>query len=200
MKILAIGDIHGDSTLTQKIAELAKENDVDLIVITGDLTNFDQFDKGMIQNLVKSNKKVVFVPGNHDDPITMDVLSETYKIKNIHGYGMKLNDKLGMFGCSAVNVGEHSLEDKEIFDMLDKSHKYVKSLDKKIMVTHVQPTGTIMDKLNMFDGSEAVTKAVKEFQPDILLCAHSHEAKGIEEKIGKTKVINVSKEPKIIDL
>jgi len=199
MKILAIGDIHGDSALAKKIAEQAKDNKVDLVVITGDLTNFDQFEKGMIDNFIKNDQKVVFVPGNHDDPITMDVLAETYKIKNIHGYGMKLNDKIGMFGCSAVNIGEHSLEEKEIFDLLDKSHKYIQSLDKKIMVTHVQPKGSLMDKFGMFKGSDAVTKAIKEFEPDVLLCSHTHEAKGIEETIGKTRVINVSKEPKIID-
>ena len=69
------------------------------------------------------------------------------------------------------------------------------------MVTHVHPTGTTMEKFtNIFPGSTGIKKAVDAFKPDILLCSHVHEAEGIEEKIGTTKVINVGKKGKIIDL
>jgi Icc-related predicted phosphoesterase len=33
-----------------------------------------------------------------------------------------------------------------------------------------------------------------------LICSHIHEAAGIEEKLGKTKVINVGTEGKIIEV
>ena len=69
------------------------------------------------------------------------------------------------------------------------------------MVTHVHPSGTKMEKFtSIFHGSEGVRKAIKKFKPDILLCSHVHEAEGIEEKVGKTKVINVGKKGKIIDI
>jgi Icc-related predicted phosphoesterase len=45
-----------------------------------------------------------------------------------------------------------------------------------------------------------VKKAIDVLQHDILLCSHVHEAEGIEEKIGKTKVINVGREGRIIEL
>ena len=51
-----------------------------------------------------------------------------------------------------------------------------------------------------FKGSKAVEKAIKEFHPDIAICSHIHEAAGIEEKIGKTKVINVSRKAKIFEI
>jgi Icc-related predicted phosphoesterase len=35
--------------------------------------------------------------------------------------------------------------------------------------------------------------------PDFLLCSHVHEAEGIEEIIGTTRVINVGKQGKIFD-
>ena len=53
---------------------------------------------------------------------------------------------------------------------------------------------------NIFPGSEGVRKAIETFKPDILLCSHVHEAEGIEEMIGKTKVINVGKRGKIIEV
>ena len=36
--------------------------------------------------------------------------------------------------------------------------------------------------------------------PDILINSHLHEAGGMEEKIGKTKVINVSRKEKIFEV
>ncbi|MFH1398860.1 MAG: hypothetical protein ABIG95_02005, partial [Candidatus Woesearchaeota archaeon] len=63
------------------------------------------------------------------------------------------------------------------------------------------PTGTTMEKLtHFFPGSEGVRKAIDEFKPDILLCSHVHEAEGLEEKVGKTRVINVGKQGKIIEI
>ena len=49
-------------------------------------------------------------------------------------------------------------------------------------------------------GSKAITRAIKKFKPNILLHGHIHEASGIEEKIGDTRVINVGKEGKIIEI
>jgi Icc-related predicted phosphoesterase len=51
-----------------------------------------------------------------------------------------------------------------------------------------------------FKGSKSIKKAIHEFNPDILLHSHIHEAAGIEGKIGKTKVINVGRKGKIIEL
>ena len=51
-----------------------------------------------------------------------------------------------------------------------------------------------MEKFTQFfPGSTGVRRAVEKFKPDILLCSHVHEAEGLEEKIGKTKIINVGK-------
>lgn len=199
MKILAVGDIHGDGKLAEKLAIEAERNKVDLVLLTGDLTLSDNFDKGMIESFVKRKQKVVFVPGNHESPLTTDILSQTYGIKNLEGYGMKLTNDIGLFGCGAVNIGIHAIDESEIFDLLKKGHSYVKDAKTKIMVTHVHPLDSLSDKLSLLEGSEAVLKAIKELKPDILLCSHSHEAKGIEEKIESTKVINVSKEAKILE-
>ena len=57
------------------------------------------------------------------------------------------------------------------------------------MVTHVHPTGTNMEKFtSIFPGSPGVKRAVEKLKPDLLLCSHVHEAEGIEEKVGKTKM------------
>ena len=69
------------------------------------------------------------------------------------------------------------------------------------MVTHVHPSGSMIEKFTQFfEGSKAVKRAIDKFQPDIMLCAHVHEAEGLEEKIGKTRVINVGSKGKIFEI
>jgi Icc-related predicted phosphoesterase len=51
-----------------------------------------------------------------------------------------------------------------------------------------------------FKGSKAVTKAIKEFRPDIHISSHIHEAAGMEEMLGKTLIINVSKKERIFEI
>ena len=69
------------------------------------------------------------------------------------------------------------------------------------MVTHVHPANSVIEKFTQFfKGSDGVEKAIKKFKPDIALCSHVHEAAGIEENIGNTKVIDVGREGKIIEI
>ena len=108
---------------------------------------------------------------------------------------------IGLFGAGGANIGLFQLSEEELYNLLKTSHEKIKDVKTKIMVTHVHPTGTQMEKFTQFfPGSTGIRKAVEAFKPDILLCSHVHEAEGIEEKIGNTKVINVGKKGKIIDL
>ena len=200
MKILAFGDLHGDSRLAEKLAKRADNEHVDLVIICGDITNFDQGTDGLMEPFVKRHKKVLLVPGNHDSVATADFLAEFYGLKNIHGYSVKYQD-VGIFGAGGANIGIAKMTEKEIYDLLKKGFEKIKYLKKKIMVTHVHPTGTKMEKFTkFFPGSNGVKRAVDKFRPDIMLCSHVHEAEGLEEKIGKTKVYNVGKEGKIINI
>jgi Icc-related predicted phosphoesterase len=52
----------------------------------------------------------------------------------------------------------------------------------------------------MFAGSSAVTRAIKAFKPDIAICSHIHEADGIEDTLGSTRLICASKKGKIIEV
>lgn len=200
MKILAFGDIHGDSRLAEKLAERADKEKVDLVVLCGDITFHDQQPVNLLGPFVKRGKKVVLVPGNHDSFATADFLAQMYGVKNLHGYSISSGD-VGLFGCGGANIGINQLEEKEIYSILKKSFKGIENLKKKIMVTHVHPSDTTMEKFTQFfPGSSGVRKAIDTLKPDLLLCSHVHEAEGLEEKVGKTRVINVGKSGKIIEI
>jgi Icc-related predicted phosphoesterase len=197
-KILAVGDIHGDTGLVKKLARKAKKENVDLVILAGDLTFTEQSTKNLIGPFVKEKKQVLLIPGNHETVSTTDFLAQMYpRTKHIHGYSFKRGD-LGIFGAGGGDIIV-TTPDKEIFRLLKKGNETVKDSKKKIMVTHMHPRGGRAE-FSGFKGSRAVKKALKEFKPDVLISAHIHEAGGIEEKIGNTKVINVARHPTIFEI
>ena len=200
LKILAAGDIHGDTSQAKKLAEQAEEESVDLVVLSGDLTYAETSTEGIIGPFVKKGKKVILIPGNHETVATADFLAELYGATNLHGYSIKYKD-VGLFGCGGANIGLFQLSEDEIFELIKKGYDRIKDAKKKILVTHVHPSGSLMEKFtNIFPGSDGVKKAIDIFKPDFLLCSHVHEAEGIEELVGKTKVINVGKKGKVIEV
>lgn len=203
LKILAVSDIHGDTTLVNALAERAEKENVDLVVLCGDFTMGERSTDKLIGPFAKKNKKVLLIPGNHETVATADFLADLYEnVKNIHGYSVRYKD-VGIFGAGGTtNVGpKPPIDEEEMYELLKKGFEKIRYLKKKIMVTHIHPTETKMEKLSRFvPGSDAVKKAVETFKPDILLCGHVHEAEGLEEKLGKTRIINVGRNGKIIKL
>ena len=199
IKVLAVGDVHGDSRLVKKLAEQAKKENVDFVIFAGDITFAELEFKNVIKPFAEMKKQVLLIPGNHESVATVDFLANVYPpTRNIHGYSF-IKDKLGVFGAGGADIGPHITSDSEIYSLLKKGNDSVKGLDKKIMVTHIHPFGT-KSEFSGFKGSKAVRKAIETFQPDVAICAHIHEAAGVEDMIGKTRVINVSRRGKIFEI
>ena len=197
-RILAIGDIHGDTGLVKRLVEKAKKEKIDLVILAGDLTFAEQSIKNIVGPFVKAGKQVLLIPGNHESVATANFLAEMYpNTKNIHGYSFTKNN-LGIFGAGGGDI-INITPDREIFNALKKGHEKIKDSKKKIMVTHMHPRGGKAE-FSGFKGSNAVRKAIKYFKPDVLISGHIHEAAGIEETIGKTKVINVSRKAKVFEI
>lgn len=198
VKILAAGDLHGDSSLAKKLAEKAKKEEVDVIILNGDLVE-EENPEGIVGHFANLGKKVILLHGNHETKATADFLAQFYGATNLHGYSIMQED-IGIFGCGGANVGLDQLSEKEIFETLKKNFEKVKNAKTRIMVTHVHPAGTKIARFSSFlPPSQGVRKAIDVLKPDIVVCGHVHEAEGIEEKIGSTKVINVGKSGAILE-
>ena len=61
-KILAIGDIHGDTGLVKKLAEKAKKEHVDLVILAGDITLAEESTKNLIGPFLKAKNIFAAVP------------------------------------------------------------------------------------------------------------------------------------------
>ncbi len=198
-KILAVGDIHGNSRLAQRLAERAIKEDIDLVILAGDIILSERNVKGIIGPFAEAKKQVLIIPGNHESVATIDFLAEMYdNAENIHGSSFVKGD-VGIFGAGGADMGLSLVSDSDLFYLLKKGYEQIRGLKKKIMVTHMHPEGS-KSEFSGFPGSKAVRKAVEYFQPDVLINSHIHEASGIEETIGGTKVINVSGREKVFEI
>jgi Icc-related predicted phosphoesterase len=200
LKILAASDIEGDSKLVKKLAERADKENVDIVVLCGDITGNVET-KNLIKPFKDRKKHVLVIPGNHDAFADIDVIAAQYQIKNLHGYAA-IYEGIGFFGAGgAANLPffPGAITETEILDTLKKAHRSLKNVEKKVMITHMHPEGSISEWSGI-PGSTSIRKAVKEFKPDLLIHGHIHEASGFEQKIGRTRVLNVGREGKIIEL
>ncbi|HJO14864.1 MAG TPA: metallophosphoesterase family protein [Candidatus Pacearchaeota archaeon] len=195
-KILAASDIHGDADATKKLAAKAKKEDVDLVVLAGDLSGFVETE-GILKPFMDNDQKVVFVPGNWDSSVTADVLTKMYGVKNVGRHYVKYGD-VGVFGVGSPD-GQLDLNEEKAFNKLKKDFGKIKDLEKKIMVSHIHAAGT-KSEFSGIPGSTGVRKAIEEFQPDIFLSGHIHEAEGLKDQVGKTKVFSVGEKGKIIEI
>jgi len=197
LKILAAGDFHGDSRAAEKLAEKAEKSGVDLVILSGDIHGHETA-KGMIYPFQKRGQKVVFLPGNWDTSVEATSMRDTYGIKNIDCYHVNYN------GVDIVGIGSPDfklrLDEKKTLDKLVKIFDKIKDKDStRVLVSHLHPEGTIAE-FSGIQGDRAVRKAMKIFQPDIVISSHIHEAEGLEQKIGKTKIFQVGKKGKIIEI
>jgi hypothetical protein len=201
LRLLVASDVHGDAELMRKLADKAEKENADIVILCGDLTEFDTYNKGMIKPFLEKNKEVLFVVGNHD--LTAgDVLAKKYNIKNLQFYPVKIRN-VGFFGCGAASIGPNFVTEEEITYYLEKGFEKIKDAEKKVMVTHMRPSGSAIEKILprlRYSGSEAIREAIKRFRPDINICGHIHEADDLIEKIDGTKIIGTGPRGKIIEI
>ena len=77
LRILAASDIHGDTRATKKLAERAFNEDVDLVVLCGDITGIVETPH-LIKPFKDRGQKVLLLPGNWDSLATTDFLAQFY--------------------------------------------------------------------------------------------------------------------------
>jgi len=198
LRILAAGDIHGDSKTSEKLAEKASKEKVDLVILTGDLTGMEET-KNIVQPFLDKKQKVIFIPGNWETEADAELFSKKYNIKNLENqYAIYKN--VGIFGIGSADWALFP-DDLKVLKKLEKDFSKLKdkSLEKKIMISHLHAAGT-KSELSGIPGHEGLRVAIEKLQPDLFIHSHIHELEGAEEKIGKTKVVNVGRKGKIFEI
>jgi len=197
MVLISITDIHGRQNIDRSTAQTLAA--ADLLVITGDITHFggEADARPVIETIQNINANIICLPGNCDQ------LSVNYYLTslglNLHA-ATKLIDGLvfyGLGGSSTTPFGTpQELGDNVMREILMKFKKNPAGRFH-VLVSHTPPHGTRVDQtmLGVHAGSKVVREFIEDFQPDLCLCGHIHEAIG-SDRIGKTLVINPGPFPK----
>ncbi len=193
LKILAAGDLHGDVGLSKKLSNKAKKEKVDLVVLSGDINGSEDIGSKMLRPFSEANQRVLFIPGNWESEKEHEAMKKFGK--SIHNYYVNYGD-VGIVGIGSEDW--HLELDKEDFKMIKENFDRMKS-KKRILVSHLHAEGTGAE-FSGIPGDKILRKAVEKFKPDLLISSHIHEAEGIEDKIGKTKVVQVGKTGKILEI
>jgi Icc-related predicted phosphoesterase len=193
LRILAAGDLHGDLDIAKKLSAKGKKEKVDLVVLAGDIYGYSEGEAGILKPFRDAGQKVVFVPGNCDFDEEHEMLKR--EAKSIHNYYVTYGG-VGIAGIGSPNW-KLSLDDEDL-DEIKRNFDRMKPA-KRILVSHLHAEGTGAE-VSGVPGEGVLRKAVKDFKPDLLISAHIHEAEGIEDKIGKTRVVQVGRRGKILEI
>jgi hypothetical protein len=192
MRIIAFTDVHGSYDRLEET--LRREAEFDAVVVGGDLTTHGRTDEAasVIDRLQKFGRPVLAVAGNMDLP-SFDSVYENLGV-NINAKGVIIGDT-GFFGVAGspftpMNT-PYEISESEIARRARLGCRDVETARWKIFVPHAPPKGTDLDKITIGKhvGSEAVREFVEVHQPDVLVCGHIHESRGVDI-LGKTQMVN----------
>ncbi len=194
MKLIVGTDFHGNKDSFEVFVSKAEEEDVDVLIVCGDITNFGTLEraKNLLSLLTQLRLPVLFVPGNCDPPslVVVDVegalclhgKSATYGDINFIGLGGSPNTPFGT---------PFEMSEEEIGEALNCAVKNVTDARWFVLLSHAPPYNTKLDKTfsGFHAGSLSIRNFIEERKPSIVFCGHIHEAKG-KDRIGRTILVN----------
>jgi Icc-related predicted phosphoesterase len=193
LRILAAGDLHGDLGVARKLSEKAKREKVDLVVLAGDVYGYDGGTDGILKSFERAGQRVLFVPGNCDfDEEVVDLCKAG---KNLHGYYVTY-EGVGFAGVGCANW--KLSHDSGDLDLLKKSFGKMKA-KRRVLVSHLHAEGTAAE-FSGVAGESVLRRAALEFKPEVLISAHIHEAEGLRDRIGETRVVQVGKKGEVLEI
>ena len=192
MRIVSFGDVHMSLRTIDRLAPELKA--ADLVIISGDLTNFGGRDDAqrVLAAVRQHASAVLALSGNLDQPEVIDFLRE--EAVSLHGESRRIGD-LGIFGCGGSNrTPFHTpteLSEEEISSLLERGHAAVADAPRLLMVCHTPPAQTATDRVagGQHVGSPAVRAFIEMRQPEVCITGHIHESAGAD-RIGRTTVVN----------
>ncbi|MGK0208760.1 MAG: Icc-related predicted phosphoesterase [Patescibacteria group bacterium] len=193
VKILAASDLHGSLTAAIRLSKKALENNVDVIILAGDLNGNQEGDLGILEPFNRENQKVLFIPGNWDT--TLEHENQKQGARSIHKKYVTYED-VGIAGIGSPDM-KMELTDNDFLEIKNQFQKMKTS--KTVLVGHLHAQNTKAE-FSGIPGDARTRKAIEYFQPDIFLAGHIHEAEGIEDKIGKTQVFQIGRNGKVFEL
>ena len=192
LRIAYVVDVHGSFDAVPRA--MAQIGDADVLVVGGDITTAGTPDEaaGAVEGWSSLAPRLLAVAGNMDSPAIDTRLIELGV--SLDGRGIAIGD-VGIFGASAAPHSPlhtpYELAEDELERRIESGWAEVEGCRVTVFCPHAPPYGTACDRLR--SGANAGSKAVRGFveraQPDVVLCGHIHESRGVDT-IGTAQVVN----------
>jgi Icc-related predicted phosphoesterase len=181
MKMLVVGDIHGKDKALISTLEYIKKHNPDMLIVCGDITNFGpaEWAKKFLNAIPI---KTLVVPGNCDPESVLKTIGETNAI-NMHGVKKEVGGTLfiGLGGSNPTPFNTpFEFSEEQIYNWLDELTE-----KDSVLILHAPPRGhadTVAGRGHI--GCEAIARIIKKHKPRLVLSAHIHEGRGIENEDG----------------
>ena len=192
MLIAYVVDVHDRfEAVPESIADIGE---VDLLVVGGDITTGGTPDdaEAAIERWMPLAPRLLALAGNMDSAAIDARLADLGV--GLDASGVVFGD-VGVCGVSAAPISPlhtpYELDDEELMRRIESAFAAVAGCRVRIFCPHAPPEGTACDKLRngRHVGSVVVRRIVEREQPDLVLCGHIHEARGVDE-IGPTRIVN----------
>lgn len=198
MKIFIFTDTHGSSSIHKELKDTIKKEDPDILICLGDFTVFGEDQKKILKQFNKFKKPMLLIHGNHEyDYEVAEDVEDLENIDFVHDRLVRLDNILFVpFGGGGFSLTEPG------FRLIREEYKMdVKKDDIVILLTHAPPYKTNLDKIEDSDcGCKTYKNFIKKYKPAYAFSGHLHENNGVEDKVGKTIVMNPGPHGKIIEV
>lgn len=191
MRLLAAADVHSSLDRFSRILDAA--GPIDVILLAGDLTNFGSARdaEAIVRMAGAEGARVLAVAGNCDSASIDAHLAELGVSLFRRGVAV---DGVGFVGLSAMPPWQRTMyhfSEKELADALETGRRQLAGAERLVVLSHCPPHDTRVDR-TMFGrhfGSTALRAFVERVEPELVVCGHIHEARGVD-RLGRTTVVN----------
>jgi uncharacterized protein len=191
MRLLGVADVHGR---TDRLARILDEaGPVDAILFAGDMTHFGSPDDAeVIVRLAQAMGATVLAVAGNCDSREIDVRLDELGV-SLAGRGVCLGG-VGFIGLPAIppwRATMYHFTETELGEILEEGRSQVADTQRLVVLSHVPPRGTKLDRvlLGRHVGSTALRAMVDKVQPELVVCGHIHEGRGID-RVGATTIVN----------
>ena len=198
MRLLAFSDLHTDLERASRLVERA--GDVDVVIGAGDFASVHEGLEPTINVLSAIEAPTILVPGNNE---TVDALRKAAagweSATVLHGEGMELKG-IPFYGLGAgvpVTPWDWSFDLDE-----DAATEALAACPQgAVLIVHSPPKGHCdVSGSGEHLGSEAILEAIEDRAPRVAVCGHIHESWGAESRIGRTEVLNLGPDGRLLEI
>ncbi len=133
IKLLHISDIHNNIGAFEFIEKVVSTFGVTAIIDTGDMTDFGTgFEIDLAMKIRKLNIPYIFVPGNHDSPVSLGKLRSFSNVRVLSDefYYIEGLEILGIADPASERIDKINLSEEDIKEVVGKTRELLNGRDK----------------------------------------------------------------------